>query len=767
MTANPLPPIPPISATTGMAPVPGSTRFKPVDPIKVLRQYASWLIAAGVFGVILGGGTWFLLNQYMPKWTSQAQLRVENPITQWDQLGGNMEGQREAKEAFMQTEAMKITSEQILRDAMETRLVKDTAWFGQFPSANDAVEALAEDYLAVYPVRNSNLIMLAVGTKDEEDAPRILTAIIEVYMRRLKEEMERTTYGNNGALIQERDRLDEEIRQLNQRLQDFTTRNDLDTLQASQSGASIEYQKTTEQHVLLSSALSQASEALAGAEQRAAAGQTEPSPDLVSQMENANDVLQVQIRINQYAEEVEGSRQQYGENHKTTKYLASKLEQAKTEKKNLIERKVREYQAGQLERSRQMVAELQGQMATQDTRLKELTARMTDLTNKLQQYEDLADRLKSQKEKRDEVEAALQAMRITVQRPDFLPIQQHANPTKPLKTFPRIEIVVPGVTLLVLGLTGGLIFLRELLDQRIKSPTDVKLLPDVDLLGVLPDASEDPSAPSGVERVVEKYPTGLMAEQYRQVRTAILAKMDRRGYKTLMLVGGQPGSGVSTVAQNLATSLAFNGRDVLIVDANLRRPCQHKIIGAANDVGLIDVIQGRVSPEKAIVQLDGVSVSMLPAGRCADATPEILESAACRSMLGALESRYDVVIIDAPPALLASESQLLAKHVDAMAIVVRAVSDERGMVERMLKRLDGHRADVLGIILNGVRSSAGGYFRKNYRDFYRYREQPLLLEDTRGRLAKKDGETAVALRGGSNGSGNGHAVGRSNDADAD
>ena len=98
----------------------------------------------------------------------------------------------------------------------------------------------------------------------------------------------------------------------------------------------------------------------------------------------------------------------------------------------------------------------------------------------------------------------------------------------------------------------------------------------------------------------------------------------------------------------------------------------------------------------------------------------MLEGTAFRALLGRLESEYDLILIDAPPALLTSDSQLLAKHVDAIGVVVNAGVDKRGMIERMLGKLDGQRADVLGLILNGVRSAAGGYFRKSYQDFYRY-----------------------------------------------
>ena len=323
---------------------------------------------------------------------------------------------------------------------------------------------------------------------------------------------------------------------------------------------------------------------------------------------------------------------------------------------------------------------------------------------------------------------------------------------------------MPAIALLVMGLIGGVVVLREMLDQRVRSPMDLKLMPDANLLGLVPHAKEDPSGGGMAERTVERTPTGLLAESYRQIRTAVLSKMDRRGYKTLVCVSAQPEAGTSTFIQNLATSLAYNGRSVLIIDANFRRPSQHKLMETGNERGLIDLLKDNAEAEDVIVSHPDTSLSLLPTGRAADSPPELLEGAAFRGLLGQLETQYDIILIDTPPALLTSDSQLLSKHVDAIAVVVQAGTDKRGMLSRMLAQLDGQRADVLGIVLNGVKSSAGGYFRKSYEDFYRYRE-----DNTGGRRsakakAKKE-KTVKAKRNGKNGDSNGERLERNLAAD--
>lgn len=112
-----------------------------------------------------------------------------------------------------------------------------------------------------------------------------------------------------------------------------------------------------------------------------------------------------------------------------------------------------------------------------------------------------------------------------------------------------------------------------------------------------------------------------MAESYRQVRTAVLSKMDRRGYKTLVCVSAQPEAGTSTVIHNLAASLAYNGRSVLIVDANFRRPAQHRLIDADNELGLVDVLKDQAELADVIVDHPEMSLSLMPTGRATDSPP--------------------------------------------------------------------------------------------------------------------------------------------------
>ncbi len=723
MTANPLPPIPPMSATTGMAAPGGPSRLKPIDPVKVLREHMPLLIFSGVIALVLGVGTWAMLHLFMQRYSSEALMKVKPPMETALQttLSEMYQGSMDAVEKELANQVAMMTSDEVLRATLDHPVVQSTQWYASFTDPKERLESFKEDILSVYPYRESTLILANVTTPAKEDPQRILTQLIQVYLNRLGQSQRAQLESDRAVFVQERERIDQARRNLQDQISAFSKEHQIDSLNA-------QHTSTAQQHALLLQDMYEVKGELADAEQSyqnlvqnaQAGGTIEITPNIKYQLDLSPEILEINRRENTLREQLASTEARLGPRHYMAEQLRNQLRALVAERDILMDRKARELQQLQIDNAAQSVEGLRAKVAELQEQVTEAHNRMIDLNSLLTRYESLQGDLEQKKEDLALVDQRLQEIRVYMQRASRVEVLNPA--TEPEMSFPKPELIIPGVTVLVMALITGAIFLRELLDQRVKTPADVKLLPNVDLLGVLPDASEDPSGPRGIERIVEKAPSGLMAESFRQTRTAILSRMDRRGYKTLLVVGAQPRCGVSAVVHNLATSMAFNGRNVLIIDANLRRPAHHRLIGDADGRGLVDVIRDEVPADQVIRRVEGLSVSVLPSGDATDTPPEMLEGAAFRGLLSQLETRYDVVLIDAPPALLTSDSQLLSKHVDAIALVVWAQSDKRGMVERMLRQLDGQRADVLGVVLNGVQSSAGGYFRKSYREFYRYQE---------------------------------------------
>jgi capsular exopolysaccharide synthesis family protein len=543
--------------------------------------------------------------------------------------------------------------------------------------------------------------------------------VIEVYMQELASSIEGDTTDVRSVYTQMQEDARDRMERLRQQREQFRNEHNLSTLQTAHSDAGIDYREAAKRRAQLEAALAQAQASFESFKQQQKQGNLTPSPQEVAQLEQMQVIQQKTQILSQLREQLEVQKQQYGENHRTVQQTQQQIDAKEAEKKRLMDELLRKRRSSQLAQARQRVESLKQQLSATQKNLQRAGTRLTDLGNQINRYRAIEQELETARQQQEQATKALQNLQRQ-QQGGGMPMEVSSPPDSPTMTSPQLAVIVPGVTVLVLGLTAGVVFLRELLDQRLRSPADVALVQDAEILGVVPDTEEDPSGQRAIERVVQKYPTGLMAECFRQLRTAILSKMDRRGYKTLMVVGAQPECGASSIAQNLATSLAHNGRRVLILDCNFRQPHQHELAGVTNERGLVDVLREQATLEQCITMADDTGVALLPAGHASDAQPELLEGQAFRSTISRLEADYDFVIIDTPPALLTSEARMLVKHADAVAAVVRADRDKRGMADRMLRQLDGQRADILGVVLNGVRSSAGGYFRKSYEAFYRY-----------------------------------------------
>jgi len=736
-----------LSPGPGLGPLPGgaappASKFKPIDPVRLLRQHLTLLMITVVIGAVVGVGTWFVLKKVHPVWASSAQLRVTGGVEDLEQLSTGLvfQGNMEPIEFFIKSEIFKIQSEGILTDTLKRPEVRNSQWYADYKGDfNLAREELAEDHLRVSMLRNTQLIHIQATTQYEEDCQKIVNALLEVYLGRMKSATTEKVSSRRQTLVSERSRYQDEIRQLTAQISEFALEHDLTNLDARLEEAALGTTLLVEARGEKSFELTGFKKAYDSAIQKRDAGGG-PSPEDILNASNEEPIRLRDERLRSLREQREVVLQDFGLQHRMTKAIDRQMVAVEGERDREIERILREQEEARINGLKSVIESHKEEIAEFDTQLDELRQKLIDLNQHQTKYDNLTLRLERAEDNNDLIEGQLSKVRVTEGLPEAVPVQLQTRATLPELVFPEFKIVVPAVTIGLLGLTIGVVFLRELVDQSIKSPADVKLLRETELLGIIPHAEEDPSGPESADRVVEKYPTGLLAESYRQVRTSLLGKMDRRGYKTLVLASAQPGSGASSVTYNLASSLAFNGRKVVIVDANFRRPAQHKFVQADNDRGLVDVLLYGASLDDMLYTVHDPDISLLPTGRAGDAPPELLEGPKFRALLADLETRFDIVLIDAPPALLSSECQVLAKMVDAMAVVVRASADKRGMIDRMVRQFDGQRADMLGLILNGVQSNIGGYFRSSFRDFHRYRENGQTNGKSNGRSRRQPAE---------------------------
>ena len=208
----------------------------------------------------------------------------------------------------------------------------------------------------------------------------------------------------------------------------------------------------------------------------------------------------------------------------------------------------------------------------------------------------------------------------------------------------------------------------------------------------------------------------IASESFKTLRSNIQFSNYGQSIKTIVVTSSNPNEGKSEVSINLAASLAQQNKKVLVVDADMRKPTQHKIIESKNTVGLSKFLLREVGAE-AIQHLNilDVNLDVLTSGPIPPNPSEMLASLTMEQSLKAFSDYYDYVIIDTPPLLAATDAQVLARIVDATLLVVDMKICKRQQIIEAKKRLDNVGANLLGIVVNKLESHENNYYYYNYK----------------------------------------------------
>lgn len=736
--------IPPLGPPTGM-PGGGPSKFKPIDPVRVVRGNWLWITIALLIGLIIGGGAWYALNKYRAKYTSEAQFNVQATNTNINTGGASTTSPvRMAElEPLILREVQAIQSEPTLRQILNKPVVQNTDWFKQFNNNLDAAyKAMDEEVIQAHHIRETPLFVIRATTDNEEDAQTILRALSEEYIR-LKD----LSAGADSAQAMRaaqgrRDNAEQRIASITVQIKRFLEANPIDSITGNSSEAELRVKQLIVEQERLNQSLNSLQATYDQLLQRQKEGNFDPSDEERAEIERANEIYAIDSQMRELRVQRELLLIKFKAEHASVKALDRQLLALEREREIEYDNQARIAFNAKLEQAANGVEILSQETFKTNESLVKWTTRRQDYVRMLQEYDTLLRAQKQAESERDDATQSIARLEEFEENDGRTIVEEYVPPQKAKKSFPPSPFVmITGIGLLVMGLATGMVFLRELLDQRIRSAQDIKMIPDASLIGMIPSANQDRDAKS-VDRVVELQPSGLLAEAFRQARTSVLSKIDRRGYKTLMMVSAKPGAGVTTSAQNLAVSCARSGRRVLMIDANFRRPGLARLMSMAGQPGLSEALTTAQPVDELVQQTDVEGLSLLPAGDTTHAAVELFESQSFRDLLAKLEAEYDLLIIDAPPCFLTSDAQLLSRHIDAMLLVSRAQSDTRGMLQRLYRELDGQRADILGVLLNGVEASVGGYMKRNFREFHEY-SGPDRRKDKRTDLSRANGSAAA------------------------
>ncbi len=269
-------------------------------------------------------------------------------------------------------------------------------------------------------------------------------------------------------------------------------------------------------------------------------------------------------------------------------------------------------------------------------------------------------------------------------------------------------------------LSVGLVLLaRRRLDRSVKEPDDVARLTGTPVIGtVLQDAALHHN------HTIDRAPTSRTAEDYRQLRTNLQFLNIDEPPKVIMVSSALPSEGKTTAVVNLGLALADAGRQVTIIEADLRKPKVTRYLGLVGGAGLTNVLSGSAELADVMQNYGNAGLRVLGAGPTPPNPGELLSSHHMFSLLDKLRGENDFVLLDTPPLLPVADSTGLAVYMDGVLLSVRYGSTHRDQLQQAAVTLERVGAKVLGVILNIVPPKAELATAYGYGQSYGYQTPP-------------------------------------------
>jgi protein-tyrosine kinase len=205
-------------------------------------------------------------------------------------------------------------------------------------------------------------------------------------------------------------------------------------------------------------------------------------------------------------------------------------------------------------------------------------------------------------------------------------------------------------------------------------------------------------------------PKSPISEQYRTIRTNIQFSFIDEAMRSLMVTSSSPSEGKSTTAANLAIVFAQQGKKVLLIDADLRKPTVHYTFRLNNYTGLTSVLTNSSSLSSALQETNVENLSVLTSGPIPPNPAELLSSKTMDNCLRQLYEMFDLTIFDTPPVLAVTDAQILANKCDGTILVVASGKTEIGAAVKAKELLAAANAKLLGVVLNQRKQREGQHY---------------------------------------------------------
>jgi succinoglycan biosynthesis transport protein ExoP len=267
-------------------------------------------------------------------------------------------------------------------------------------------------------------------------------------------------------------------------------------------------------------------------------------------------------------------------------------------------------------------------------------------------------------------------------------------------TAPLLPVAPSPMVNMALALFAGLIMsaiaitFLEVFHDGVRSPDEIEQRFALPVLGVVPRLQKGLDASTELAN-----PESQVSEAYQSVRTSVQLSTQGGTPRSLLVTSSTSGEGKSTTALAIARAIAATGKTVLVLDADLRRPSMHQLLGIPKAPGLSNLLTEQLTTESVIHATDTPGLSVIPAGPKPPSPAQLLSGKAFSTLLNYLKDHFDHVIVDSPPVLGLADAPSLSATADGTLMVIEANRSHRGAIDAAMRRLTATRSHIIGAVL--------------------------------------------------------------------
>ncbi len=696
---------------------PGPGALALTDVLGILRRRLLSIIVLFVLFAALACGAFYVWWTYFPTYAALGLIECVTSIPRESLTVADPRLPDREHERFVLTQVQMVESPEVIDAVLASAIVKNTQWYQQVPPHKFHHDELIED-LKVAPVRGTNHLSISMATRHKDDARPIVRQVMERYLEavearsadRYRDDLQSASEELNGF----RDLLGakrEQLKALGERLPGGLVSGQAST--AAREGL-LYGQQVAELRLQLATLQQLRAYYLQGGQlsaEDAAAVEADP----VVQRLAANLLMLEQQEA--------AASERYGSRHDVMRQLDATIRSTKESLAQTRQQKINENRDAVAARVENAHETTQHALFTSLENLSRAEAAQKDEDRAMNGYLALSDEIEVMQEREIRLAEHVSDLQRLIKTRSGVTIRPAQFPIEPrIRNSPRL-IMLPLMIVLALLVSAGLAVGLELLNTSVRTTQDIVRHLDVALLGMVPDLDDEEVDIQHVELAVKEAPQSMVAEAFRQIRTNLQFSAPAARQRTVAVTSPSPDDGKTTVACNLAAVLAQGGRRVLLIDANLRRPMIHRHIKIVPLTGLSNILVGQSSLEECAARGPLPNLDVLGSGPMPPNPAELLAGEAFAKLLTEAMGRYDQVIIDTPPVLLASDAAVVGCAVDGVVMVVRANANTRGAARRACSILSSVNAHLFGAVLNAAQVTRGGYFREQLRSYYDYQPQ--------------------------------------------